>query len=238
MIAAVIPAAGTGSRFASTGHSLPKQYQKLAGAPVYLWSLTTISRHPSIDAVVLVVSSDMVETARGHVKDMETALSQKVQVIIGGATRQQSVHNGIEHLAQSPPQPDFVLIHDAARPFLTTEMIDSTIKCVTESGACTLGVPLTDTIKRVTDGVIRETLDRSSLYLIQTPQAGRFDWLLAAHRKAAEQNFETTDDAAILEFGGHDVSIVPGSKYNLKITNPDDMAISEALAPIITKEAR
>jgi 2-C-methyl-D-erythritol 4-phosphate cytidylyltransferase len=154
-------------------------------------------------------------------------------VIIGGATRQESVRKGIEHLSESSQSPDFVIIHDAARPFLTNEMIGATIKSVTEHGACTLGIPLTDTIKRVSDGVICETLDRSSLYLIQTPQAGRFDWLLAAHRKAAREKFQTTDDAAILEFGGHAVSIVPGSKYNLKITNPEDMAISEALAPII-----
>ena len=161
---------------------------------------------------------------------------EKISVITGGATRQESVRKGIEHLATVPTPPQYVLIHDAARPFLTQTMIDNTIKCVTEHGACTLAIPLTDTIKRVKDGLIEATLDRASLYLIQTPQAGRFDWLLSAHRQAAQKQFETTDDAAILEFAGHQVSIVSGSRYNLKITNPEDLTIGQALAPIILKD--
>jgi 2-C-methyl-D-erythritol 4-phosphate cytidylyltransferase len=197
--------------------------------------LSAFCRNERITHVVLVVSEDMLDTARRHLETATVPHKEKVEVIRGGATRQQSVSKGVEHLALARRKPEFVLVHDAARPFLTQEMIDATIKCVTESGACTLAVPLTDTIKRAKDGVIQETLDRSSLYLIQTPQAGRFDWMLEAHRAAAGKGFETTDDAAILEHAGHPVSIVFGSRYNLKITNPEDLSICEALAPIVLK---
>ncbi len=264
MISTVIPAAGTGTRFSSAGQSLPKQYQQLDGEPVYLWSLTAFCAHARIERIVLVVSTDMLCTAKENIANLVIPGKEKISVIVGGATRQQSVKNGIEWLAAETtenkvqsssnnqseesettllPQgndedKDYVIIHDAARPFVTSSMIDATIKSVTEFGACTLGIPLTDTIKRVSDGVIRETLDRSSLYLIQTPQAGRLDWLLSAHRKAEQEKFETTDDAAILEYAGHPVSIVFGSRYNLKITNPEDLSISQALAPIFLNQER
>ena len=223
MFAAVIPAAGTGTRFSTAEHNLPKQYQPLEGEPIYMWSISAFCRNSAIDAIVLVVSQDMLTTAHEHMKNMLMPGKEKISVITGGATRQESVHKGIEHLATVPTPPQYVLIHDAARPFLTQAMIENTIKCVTEHGACTLAIPLTDTIKRVKDGLIEATIDRTALYLIQTPQA-------------AQKQFETTDDAAILEFAGHQVSIVSGSRYNLKITNPEDLKIGEALAPIILKD--
>jgi len=236
MIAAVIPAGGTGSRFRGTGSALPKQYQQLAGEPIYIWSLSTICRHPSIERIVLVVAKDMLEAAQRNLANLAESGNypgtQKVELAVGGATRQESVFKGIEKLAEHAEQPEHVIIHDAARPFITATMIDETINCVTAHGACTLAVPLTDTIKRVHAGVIQETLDRTSLYLIQTPQAGRFTWLMDGHRRAAAEGFETTDDASILEYAGHEVSIVFGSRYNLKITNPEDLLISEAIAPI------
>jgi 2-C-methyl-D-erythritol 4-phosphate cytidylyltransferase len=238
MIAAVIPAGGSGSRFSASRAALPKQYQPLNGQPIYLWSLATICQHPAIQSIVLVVAKDMLQAAEKTLDELSLVGKEKVELTIGGATRQQSVHKGIEKLAEQGTQPEHVIIHDAARPFLTAAMIDETIKCVTANGACTLAVPLTDTIKRVHAGVIQETLDRSSLYLIQTPQAGRFSWLLAAHRQAAAEGFETTDDAAILEYAGHAVSIVFGSRYNLKITNPEDLLISEAIAPIALSQQK
>ena len=235
MIAAILPAAGTGSRFAAVGEKLPKQYQSLSGQPVYAWAVSAFCLNAAIDKVVVVVSSDMLEHARAHLSDITLARANKITVITGGATRQESVRNGLEHLAADNTLPEYVLIHDAARPFITQAMIDDTIKCVKEKGACSVAIPLTDTIKKVTNGVIQETLDRSSLYLVQTPQAARFSWLLEAHRQAARSGIETTDDAAVLEQAGHHVSIVSGSRYNLKITNPEDLSISEALAPIVLK---
>lgn len=235
MIAAVIPAAGSGTRFAVDSTKLPKQYQSLNGMPVYMWAVSAFCRNAQIDRVVLMVSAQMLEETKKDIAGISISGHEKITVITGGATRQESVRKGIEYLS-SLPHPEYVLIHDAARPFLTQAMIDEVIKAVTDCGACTLAVALTDTIKRVSNGIIQETLDRSSLYLIQTPQAARFDWLLRAHTAAAEQGFETTDDAAILEFGGHEVSIVYGSRYNLKITNPEDLSISQVIAPIIMNE--
>ncbi|HEY9777049.1 MAG TPA: 2-C-methyl-D-erythritol 4-phosphate cytidylyltransferase [Planktothrix sp.] len=233
MIGAVIPAAGTGTRFRAREDDLPKQYRTLDGAPIYMWSLTIMCKHPNIEHVVLAVAPDMVKTTESSLLKIDRAHRDKVSVIAGGKTRQQSVRLGIEKLAELPEEPNYVIVHDAARPFLTYDMLSATIKCVTEYGACTLAVPVTDTIKRATDMVIEETLDRDSLYLIQTPQAGRFDWLLAAHRQAFDEGFETTDDAAILEYAGHKVSIVSGSRYNLKITNPEDLHMAQAIAPIV-----
>jgi 2-C-methyl-D-erythritol 4-phosphate cytidylyltransferase len=237
MIAAVIPAAGSGNRFRESEKDLPKQYQPLAGAPIYWWSLSTMCGHSEIECVVLVVAPDMVKNATSGLYDMPIQGKEKISVIAGGLSRQESVRLGVEHLGAGPPTPQYVIVHDAARPFLTTDMLDATIKCVTEHGACTLAIPVTDTIKRVRDNLIEETLDRTSLYLIQTPQAGRFDWMLSAHRRAAAERFETTDDAAILEYAGHRVSVVSGSRYNLKITNPEDLLISEAIAPIVLGRA-
>lgn len=234
MYAAVIPAAGSGTRFRAESGALPKQYRLLSGAPVFQWSLTALAEHRDIQQIVLAVSKDMLETAENCISEMPEGARQKIGLTLGGATRQESVYLGLQKLSDSShAAPQFVLIHDAARPFLTKKMIDATIKSVTECGACTLAIPVTDTIKRVANGKIEETLDRSTLFLIQTPQAGRFDWLLEAHRKAAAERFATTDDAAILEYAGRQVSIVHGSRYNLKITNAEDLSISEVLAPLI-----
>lgn len=109
-------------------------------------------------------------------------------------------------------------------------MVDDVIAGVTKHGACTLAIPVTDTMKRAQGGVLKESLDRAELVQIQTPQAGKLQWLLNAHRRAAQESFATTDDSTILEYIGHKVHIVPGSPYNLKITNPEDLSICESLA--------
>jgi 2-C-methyl-D-erythritol 4-phosphate cytidylyltransferase len=234
MIAAVVPAAGIGTRFAFGDSpqqaSNAKQFVELGGKPLFSWALSVICRHPQIDSVIVMLSPQALDAMGDVVKRVID--SPKLTVAQGGATRQESVHRGLEYLDRQDEKPKFVIVHDAVRPFITTKMIDETIEALTRYGACTLGVQLTDTIKKVENGLIRQTLDRSSLYLIQTPQGGRFDWLLDGHRRAAEKQIETTDDAAILELAGHDVSIVSGSPYNLKITRPEDIKIAEALAPL------
>jgi 2-C-methyl-D-erythritol 4-phosphate cytidylyltransferase len=235
MIAAVVPAAGIGSRFALTDNGRTKQFFKLRGRPTYIWSLSTLTAHELIDAVMLVLSS---ATACKQVQEeVETYLSdaqaRKVYYTTGGETRQQSVLHGLVALADTERKPDYVLVHDAARPFLTSWLITSSIKAARESGAFTLGVPVTDTIKRIKGGVIQETLDRSDIYAIQTPQGGKFQWLLDAHRKAEQESFSTTDDAAILEYAGHKVIIVDGSAYNIKLTKQEDIRLCEALAGLI-----
>jgi 2-C-methyl-D-erythritol 4-phosphate cytidylyltransferase len=235
MIVAVVPAAGIGSRFLLTDNGRAKQFFKLLGRPTYIWSLSTLCLHPRIDAVMLVLSQT---TACELVQEeVETFLSKeqakKVLYTTGGETRQQSVMRGLLALSDQDVKPDYVLVHDAARPFLTRALITSSINAAQEFGAFTLGVPVTDTIKRIKDGVIQETLDRSDVYAIQTPQGGKFQWLLDAHLKAEQESFNTTDDAAILEYAGHKVIIVDGSGYNIKLTKQEDIRLCEALAGLI-----
>ncbi|HEY9714441.1 MAG TPA: 2-C-methyl-D-erythritol 4-phosphate cytidylyltransferase [Chroococcales cyanobacterium] len=231
MIAAVLPAAGLGSRFKSLPSDQAKQFVLLCGKPVYLWSLEVLAKHPQIDKIALVVPP---ETAPDFTSNLKTHIDQvalaKISVVGGGATRQDSVRHGLESLAQQDIQPQYVMVHDAARPFLNTQMISDVIRSLTMHGACSLAVSVTDTIKRTSDGVMKETLDRDELTMVQTPQAARFDWMLAAHRMAVENSFSATDDSSILQHAGREVHIVPGTRYNLKITSREDLAICEFLA--------
>jgi 2-C-methyl-D-erythritol 4-phosphate cytidylyltransferase len=111
-------------------------------------------------------------------------------------------------------------------------MIDLSMEKVTEYGACSLAIPVADTIKRAVKSLVVETIDRTDLFLIQTPQSARFQWLINAHRAASTHQVSTTDDAGILEASGHKVYLIPGSAHNLKLTNPDDLALCQALATI------
>ena len=235
MVAAVVAAAGSGTRFDAVGQSKPKQFRTLCGRPLYSWSLSVLCGHHDIESIVMAVSADLLENVARELESCSFDAG-KVSLCAGGATRQESVHLALEFLSGQALTPDYVLVHDAARPFLTANLVSATIECVTASGACTLAVPLVDTIKRVNDGVVCETIDRSSLFLIQTPQAARFNWFLQAHRQAALNGSATTDDAAILELSGHQISIMGGSQYNLKITTPEDFIIGEALAPLLNEQ--
>ncbi len=238
MIAAVLPAAGAGERFKHAPTDAPKQFVGLDGRPIYLWSLTTLAAHEKVDIIVVVVPQLSLDAVQSEIAQfLPSNHSEKVLVTAGGKTRQNSVHNGLDRLGGLSTPPTYVMVHDAARPLLTTKLIDQVIDSVTTNGACTVAMPVTDTIKKVKDNVVGETLDRSELVQIQTPQAARFEWLLQAHRKAASENFGTTDDSTILEHSGHKVHIVTGSPYNVKITNPEDLSLCQSLATILAQRS-
>lgn len=229
-ISAILACAGKGERLSRFLKGKPKQFVYLLDKPIYMWSLLALLKNERIDTVVVVAPQDQVDFLRRELEGM--AQSEKIRVTTGGASRQESVYAGLKFLSSTNPEPEFVLIHDAARPFLTQEMIDTTIDTVAMYGACTIGIAVSDTLKKVSDGKIVQTVDRSGLWSCQTPQAGRFDWLLDAHADAAKKNVNTTDDAGILESSGHAVKIIPGASYNIKITEPDDLALAEAFAPV------
>ncbi len=238
MIAAVLPAAGAGERFKNKPTDAPKQFIGLEGRPLYLWSLSALSEDSEVDVICVCVPAQSLDAVRTEIEEvLPPQQSKKVIVTAGGLTRQNSVHNGLERLSQLPTPPDFVLVHDAARPLLTTKLIKQVIESVTANGACTVAMPVTDTIKKVKDNIVGDTLNRNELVQIQTPQAARFEWLLEAHRKAARENFGTTDDSTILEYAGHQVHIVTGSPYNLKITNPEDLSLCQSLAAMLTQRS-
>lgn len=234
-ISVILAAGGRGTRFAHTGRdttSLPKQYIDLGGYPIFVWSLECLMRCESVRDAVIVAPPDVVtETERQIDLLAEKFAGKEIRVVPGGASRQESVYLGLCALESNAP--DFVMIHDAARPFLTPEIVNRVRDSVMAGGACTVAIPASDTIKKVSDGIVSETLSRESLYLVQTPQAGKFSWLIDAHRKALLEGSVVTDDAAILEMNGHRVSIVDGATYNIKITQPDDMILAKALLHIV-----
>jgi 2-C-methyl-D-erythritol 4-phosphate cytidylyltransferase len=131
---------------------------------------------------------------------------------------------------QQTDKPEYVLIHDAARPFVTDAIITDIISAVTIHGACTAAIACSDTVNTVNGGTLGETLDRGQLALIQTPQAARFDWLYSAHELACKNGSATTDDASVLQAAGHKVYTIKGSSYNIKITEPADLVLAEAIA--------
>ena len=216
---ALIVAAGRGSRF---GGPLPKQYAQLGGQTVLRHSLEAFRATTGINQLRVVIGSGD-ET---HYEAAVEGLGLPAPVL-GGATRQQSVLNGLEVLSMAPP--DFVAIHDAARPFVRPVDIQACLDAAATPGisGAVLGVRLADTLKRVDDGAIRETVPRANLWRAQTPQVFRFAALLEAHRAVASlgasEASALTDDAAVAERAGLRVVMVAGSGDNSKITTNDDL---------------
>ena len=220
-VAAVVVAAGRGQR---VGGDVPKQYRSIAGKPVIRPALAAFLDHPRIDAVQPVIHAQDAEAFRAA-----TAGLQNLSPVWGGVTRQASVHAGLEALRAA--RPDFVLIHDAARPFLTSALITRAIDAAVEHRAAVPAVPVADTVKKVDEReTVTETLDRSRLRLVQTPQAFGFDLIIAAHQRAAAAGRDDfTDDAALAEWAGHSVTVFPGEASNVKLTTNDDFIRAEAL---------
>jgi 2-C-methyl-D-erythritol 4-phosphate cytidylyltransferase/2-C-methyl-D-erythritol 2,4-cyclodiphosphate synthase len=216
----LIVAGGRGSRF---GGPLPKQYALFEGQPVLRRTLAVFRATPGIDRIQVVIGPG--DEAPYQAASAGFALPPPVE---GGASRQQSVLNGLEALADQPP--DLVAIHDAARPFVRPADIAACLKALSEAGVdgVVLGVPLADTLKRVDGrGAISETVPRAHLWRAQTPQVFRFPGLLAAHRAAAALGAHDatalTDDAAVAERAGLRVVMVAGHDDNRKITTAQDL---------------
>jgi 2-C-methyl-D-erythritol 4-phosphate cytidylyltransferase / 2-C-methyl-D-erythritol 2,4-cyclodiphosphate synthase len=232
LVAAVIVAAGRGER---AGGGVPKQYRTIAGEPMIRPTLRAFLRHAGIGAIQPVINGADEETFRAVTADLEK-LSPPVH---GGATRQASVRAGLEALAARAPA--LVLIHDAARPFLTHSLIDRAIAAGAATGAAVPGIAVADTVKQVdATSIVTETLDRSRLRIVQTPQVFGFVLILKAHRRAAAAGLESfTDDAALAEWAGQRVSVFEGESGNVKVTTNEDFARAElahlaALADIRT----
>jgi 2-C-methyl-D-erythritol 4-phosphate cytidylyltransferase/2-C-methyl-D-erythritol 2,4-cyclodiphosphate synthase len=219
-VAAIVLAAGRGLR---AGGDVPKQYRHIAGEPVIRASLAAFGRHPEIGRVQPVINPEDFGLFQTATRGLD--LLSPVQ---GGATRQTSVRAGLEALALVAP--DLVLVHDAARPFVSTTLISRAIAAVKKTGAAIPAVEVTDTIKRVdTGGRVCETLDRAALRSVQTPQAFHFSGLLDAHRRAAAAGRDDfTDDAALAEWAGLPVTVFAGEAGNIKLTSADDFARAQA----------
>jgi 2-C-methyl-D-erythritol 4-phosphate cytidylyltransferase/2-C-methyl-D-erythritol 2,4-cyclodiphosphate synthase len=219
-VAAVVVAAGRGLR---AGGGLPKQYRLLAGEAVIRSSLSLFAWHGEISAVQAVIHPD----DRANY-DKAAAGLRLLPPVAGGATRQASVRAGLEALNAAAP--DIVLVHDAARPFCSTELVSRAIAACGQTGAAVPALEVTDTIKRVdADGYVDGTVDRAPLRAVQTPQAFAFPALLEAHRRAARDGREDfTDDAALAEWAGLKVTVFAGESGNVKLTTDEDFAKAEA----------
>ena len=218
--AAILVAAGRGLRAGAGG---PKQYREIGGQTVIYRAMEAFSRHPQIVAVQPVVNPDDAAIFNAAVSGLRHAPPAS-----GGATRQASVHAGLEALVAE--KPDIVLIHDAARPFVTAAVISRAIEAAGRSGAAVPAIAVTDTIKLVgVTGNVEATPERARLRIAQTPQAFRFDVILEAHRRAARDGRgDFTDDAAIAEWAGLTVATFEGDPANMKLTTPEDFAREEA----------
>lgn len=225
-IAALIVAAGRGTRAAATGGQ-PKQYAALRGKPMLAHTIECFEEHPDIATITVAIHPD------DHAAYMDcvahVASSKLTPPVNGGATRQVSVLNGLEAIEKRIPGVKNVLIHDAARPFISASIIQSVLAALEDGDGAIPALPVADTLKRTggeTHKII-ETLPRSGLWRAQTPQGFRFAAILDAHRRAAaHQRQDFTDDAAIAEWAGLSVVITPGSRENEKITTAEDLALA------------
>jgi 2-C-methyl-D-erythritol 4-phosphate cytidylyltransferase / 2-C-methyl-D-erythritol 2,4-cyclodiphosphate synthase len=220
-IAAIVVAAGRGLR---AGGELPKQYRLLGSEPAIRSSMAVLARHPEVAWVQPVICAGDEAHYRASAEGLDL-----LTPVCGGATRQASVRAGLEALAGLSP--DIVLVHDAARPFVSALLVSRAIAAARRNGAAIPATPIAETVKSVdASGIVVSTLDRASLRLIQTPQAFAFPMLLAAHRRAAAEGREDfPDDAALAEWAGHEVSIFEGDPANVKLTVADDFARAEML---------
>ena len=217
-VAALILAAGQGSR---AGTDIPKQFRQIGGKAVLAHSVEAFARHPAVGEVFLVIGAGQQETVRTMIGD-----HQVTALIEGADSRRGSVRAGLEAIAATGGA-DRVLIHDAARPFLSPSMIDQLLAALEQAPGAFPALPVADTLVKSTGNIAGDIVDRSGLYRVQTPQAFHFESIIRAHR-AWDSSREATDDAQMLREAGHDILMVPGDERLEKLTYPQDFARAEA----------
>ncbi|HYC18126.1 MAG TPA: bifunctional 2-C-methyl-D-erythritol 4-phosphate cytidylyltransferase/2-C-methyl-D-erythritol 2,4-cyclodiphosphate synthase [Pseudolabrys sp.] len=229
-VAAVVVAAGQGAR---VGGDLPKQFRRIAGQTLLERALSAFVDAPNIAFVQPVIRADDLALVRALTHNLNI-----LEPVSGGATRQASVRAGLEALL--PRSPDIVLVHDAARPFASADLIARAIAAAEKTGAAVPVLPVADTVKRVDEaGMVEATVDRNAIRLVQTPQAFGFPALLQAHRRAAAQGrSDFTDDAALAEWAGMKVTVFAGEPGNIKLTTPEDFARAEAVQSAVLGDVR
>ena len=215
-VVAIVPAGGTGRRM---GHRRPKQYLSLRGAPLIVYTLRALARR--VDGMVVAVPADRLEATRRLFA--RHRVPRVLGIVAGGAERQESVWNGLQHV---PPETRWVIVHDAARPFVTASLVERVLAAARRHGAATCGLAVRETVKRVRGPLVDATLDREGLWLAQTPQAFRRELLREAHDRARRDGYTGTDDAALVERLGARVAMVEGLPQNIKITTPEDLKIA------------
>ena len=217
-VLAIIPAAGLGVRM---GGGTPKQFLSLEGIPIFIHTLRKFAASEAVHDVILALRPDDMERVDADVA--REHFSQSVQLVAGGATRQETVARA---LAEAPPGTEIVVVHDAVRPFIELEMIRRVVEAARKDGAAILGIPSVDTVKQIERQIILGTIPRERIVLAQTPQAFRYGLIREAVDRATADGFNGTDESSLVERLGHNVTVLMGSDRNIKITKPSDLPLA------------
>jgi 2-C-methyl-D-erythritol 4-phosphate cytidylyltransferase len=218
---AVLMAAGAGERFAGRG---PKILFPLLGIPTLVWSARRFALHPAVDSIVVVAAPGEEDRARATLE--EHGIGKIARIVTGGPTRQESVSLGLETLAA---EDGFVLVHDAARPCVTANLVGRVIEAIASHEAVVPVLPAVDTLVREANGSVDAILDRVHISGVQTPQGFHAAMILRAHRSARARGYASSDDGSLVFALGEKVKTIEGERTNIKITYPEDAAVAEAI---------
>jgi 2-C-methyl-D-erythritol 4-phosphate cytidylyltransferase len=240
----IIPAAGLGTRMApvpggAKGKQKPppsKQFTELGGTPILIHTLRKFASVDSVNEIWIALRENEIAGFRARMaSETEDALRKKVEFVIGGDHRQQSVGNALNAIVATAD--DIVLVHDAVRPFVTDEIVQEVIDAAAKYGAAIAGMPAVDTVKQVErtaeGALIKATIPRASIVMAQTPQGFRYGVIKKAFDEASADGFLGTDESSLVERSGHDVAVVMGSPRNIKITAPGDMELAEFYLKVV-----
>lgn len=223
-VSVIMAAAGLGLRM---GGPVKKPYLELGGRPIFLMSIEKFVGLESVTEIILVVGGAELDYVNGRWGDTFSKYATPIKIVQGGGKRQDSVYCGLQSLSEDT---EIVLVHDAVRPLVSSEVVKSVMKTAWEKGAVIPAVPIQATVKEAdSQNRITRTVNRGGLWMAQTPQGFRKEILLRAYDALAESGEEVTDDAQAVEKLGYPVEIVPGSPTNIKITTPEDLRLATAL---------
>lgn len=217
----IIPAAGQGKRM---GAGKNKLLLTLEGVPVLIHTLKVFDSDLECSGIILAIHPD--DEAEFKLLLKEYGIHKVSSLVIGGKERQESVYNGLKVLGSFE---GVVLVHDAARPFIKAETIHALVEAASKQGGAIVAVPVKDTIKKAVNSQVIETVERSSLWAVQTPQAFRVSVLIEAHNKAVSEQFIGTDESSLVERLPHQVAIIEGDYDNIKLTTPEDLYFAKAI---------
>ncbi|MFH1539666.1 MAG: 2-C-methyl-D-erythritol 4-phosphate cytidylyltransferase [bacterium] len=220
MICAIVPCGGAGRRME---RKTPKAFLTMEGRPILFHTMSAVKKSGLFDRILVPVPKEKVAHAARMLREWGF---EEAEPLAGGASRRQSVWNAVRML---PDEAKYVVVHDGVRPLASPALFHAVLKAAKRHGAAITAIPCTDTVKTVRKGRVAGTADRGSMFLVQTPQAFRAELLREAHREAARRRLSAPDDAALVERLGAPVAAVPGERWNIKITVPEDLTVAAAL---------
>ena len=218
-VIAIVPAAGSGKRF---GAGTNKPFARLGDKPLIIWAVEALQSLSEVMEIIPVVKETDIKLCSRLFEDY--SITKVRRIAPGGRERQDSILHGLSLIQDKTA---IVLVHDGVRPLIEPSLIKKALQQLHGCDGVVVGVPLKDTVKEVTDGIVRSTPERNTLWAIQTPQIFHFQTLYAAYEKAVADSFYATDDSALVERNGGKIKVIHGSYTNIKVTTPEDLLIAE-----------